>query len=402
MNPRVLLTTTVGWPSSARLVAAFAQLGFEVEALLPLGHVAGASRFLGRRYDYDPLFPFAALGRALEQAQPDLVVPCDDRALAHLLEAAWRLPQAAPLIARSLGDLASYPTLVARAAFIAAARALRIEAPQTVTVRSRDELGVALARFGGRGVLKADGSWGGDGVALLGNVDQAIAAWARLALSPSRARNLARAFLRRDRHFLRAALRPPSIGVCLQQFVAGTPATSAFACWKGRVIASIHMDVLETLHPHGPATVMRRVDCPDMEAAAVKLAERFGLSGLHGLDFIRDAEGRAHLIEINPRATQACAFALGEGHDLIAALAGCIVPSRRATRPLLTDNRAIALFPQEWHRDPQSDWLHRAYPDVPWDDPGVLRACLGPDAPAPPRPAEGRAGALTLRQAVGR
>jgi hypothetical protein len=401
MSPRVLLTTTVRWPSSARLVGAFAAVGARVEALLPQGHVARASRFLSARHNYDPLFPVAALKHALTATAPDLIVPCDDRALTHLLEAARRVPKTADVIARSLGRLESYPTLVARGTFIAAARAMRILAPATEKIRSKEEFFAVFEQFDRRAVLKADGSWGGDGVAVLHNMEQAEAAWAKLASPPSRGRSLARALLRRDRHFLREALTPPPVAVSLQQFVAGTPATTAFACWRGRVLATVHMDVLETLHSKGPATVMRRIDSADMEEAAVKLAERFGLSGLHGLDFIRDADGRAHLVEINPRATQASALALGPRHDLAAALVGAIGPAV-APRPLLTANPVIALFPQEWRRDPHSAWLKTAYPDVPWDDPGVLRACLEPGEPSPDRRRRAPAEPLTIRQAVGR
>ena len=210
----------------------------------------------------------------------------------------------------------------------------------------------------------------------------------------------------------RAAIGAPAATISLQRFIAGTPATTAFACWKGRVLATIHMDVLETLDSTGPASVMRRVDCPDMEEAASRIADRFCLSGLHGLDFVRDAYGRAHLIEINPRATQASPLALGAGHDLAAAMVGCVSRRTPGARPVLTDNPVIALFPQEWRRNPQSDWIKSAYLDAPWDDPGVLKACLEPTEAAPPRPAEkpqNEANSavpdqvlLTVRQAVGR
>ena len=397
MLSRVLLTTTVRWPSTARLVAAFAGVGVQVQALLPAGHIARRSRFLAARHLYDPLFPGASLRRAITAAAPDLVVPCDDRALAQLLAA-----RDAALIGRSLGRTESYPTLMSRAGLIAAAREAGLEAPDTVSIASEHELDRALARIGYPAVLKVDGSWGGDGVAVLRNPDQAREAYRRFAGPPSRARSLARAVLRRDAHFLRQAVAPPSAQVSLQAFIPGTPATSAFACWQGRVLATIHMDVLETLHTRGPATVLRRTECAAMEQAAIRMAERFGLSGLHGLDFIRDAQGRPHLIEMNPRATQAGAFALGPGHDLAAALAGCLSPAIKGPRPLVTENPVIALFPQEWRRDPDSPWLHSAYPDVPWDDPDVLRGCLEPGQTVPDcRPAAGPA-ALTLHQAVGR
>ncbi|HXC55425.1 MAG TPA: ATP-grasp domain-containing protein [Rhizomicrobium sp.] len=398
MGPRILLVTTVNWPSSARLAGAFAGVGAEVEASFPAGHVLGKSRAVAGRHAYNPLFPSASLKSAIARAEPDLIVPCDDRALAQVLAFAARAPRHAALMERSLGRLASYPALVARSAFIGAARAAGIAAPETVSLAGEADLEDELARLGFPAVLKADGSWGGDGVAVVRNQDQARAAFRRLAVPPSRARSVARAMRRRDAHFLHDALRPPVASVSLQRFVAGKPATSAFACWKGRVLATIHMDVLETLGPTGPASVMRRVDCPQMEQAAVRLAERFGLSGLHGLDFVRDSSGAAHLIEINPRATQASAFAFGGGHDLAAALAGCVAPSVRGARPLVTENPIIALFPQEWHRDPDSPWLHTAYQDVPWDDPDVLRACLEPGQPTPVRrPAEaGQAAPLVL------
>jgi hypothetical protein len=394
---RVLLTTTMRWPTCARLAGAFAGVGAQVETLLPSGHVAGKSRFVMRTHAYDPLFPLGALSRALANSRPDLVVPCDDRALTQLLA----VPGHTELIERSLGQLSSYPALLTRSDFIRVARSIGILAPKTVRLEAESDLEAGFAEIGFPAVLKVDGSWGGDGTAVVYDLDQARAAHARLAATPSRGRSVIRAVLRGDAHFLREALSPPVHTVNLQAFVPGKPATSAFACWKGRLLASIHMDVLETLHARGPATVMRRVDCPHMEQAAARLAERFGLSGLHGLDFVRDEKGQPHLIEMNPRATQTSAFAFGAGHDLAAALAGSLTPSARWPRPVLTDNPVIALFPQEWRRDPQSPWLHSAYPDVPWDDPEVLRACLAPGQkpPEPRRPEP--AAALTLRQAVG-
>jgi hypothetical protein len=395
MGLRILLTTTVRWPSTARLAAAFAGVGAHVEALLPDRHVARKSRFVARIHLYSPLFSALSLRRAIARAEPDIVVPCDDRALTQLLKAGD-----STLLERSLGNVASYPGLMARRDFIAAARVLDLVAPKAIRLGSESDLEAALLDIGFPAVLKTDGSWGGDGTVVAHNLEQARIAWRRLAPVPSRLRSLTRAGLRRDAHFLGEAITPSTRTVNLQRFIAGKPATSAFACWKGRVLASIHMDVLETLHPRGPATVMRRVECQKMEQAAIRLAERFGLSGLHGLDFIRDASGQAHLIEMNPRATQSCAFAFGPGHDLAAALCGCFTPA--AARPLLTENPVIALFPQEWRRDPRSPWLSSAFADVPWDDPAVLDACLKSGQRPPEVRPEQPEPALTLRQAVGR
>jgi hypothetical protein len=376
MVPRILLSTTVQWPSGARLAGAFAAVGVQVDALYPAGHVKAKSRFVSGHHIYNPLFPLPSLARAIEAASPDLIVPCDDRAVRQLLALYHRNPHsdAGSLIAFSLGRIESYPALFSRSSFIAAALSEGIAAPTTISVDDIDTLELALAEVGFPAVLKSDGSWGGGGVVIARTREQAHEAYRRLSSAPSRLRSIARTFRRKDTHFLLDALSPPHALVSVQRFV-------------------------ETSHATGPASVMRHVECPQMEVAAQRLAARFRLSGLHGLDFVRDAAGKAHLIETNPRATQSSALALGPGHDLVAALAGCISPSARGARPLVTTNEVFALFPQEWRRDPNSAWLRTAHLDVPWDDPDVLKACLNPGEPAPELPKPDRAPAA-LPQAL--
>jgi hypothetical protein len=388
MVTRILLSTTVHWPSTARLASAFAAVGAQVDALYPARHVNAKSRFISGRFLYNPLLPLPSLALAIEESSPDLIVPCDDRAVRHLLSLYGRNPNSdvGSLIAFSLGRIQSYPEMFSRSRFIAAALREGVAAPQTMDAEDIDALDLALLETGLPAVLKSDGSWGGGGVVIARTQEQAHKAFARLSAAPSRLRSLARTFHRRDAHFLLDALSPPHATVSVQAYVAGEPATTSVACWQGRVLASIHMDVLETSDPTGPASVMRRVDCPQMEETAHRLVARFGLSGLHGLDFMRDAAGNVHLIETNPRATQSSALALGPGHDLVAAMTGCIAPSARGARPLVTTNDIFALFPQEWRRDPNSGWLRSAHLDVPWDEPEVLKACLNPGEPVPKFP----------------
>lgn len=390
MAPRVLLTTTVNWPSTARLAGAFANAGADVEALLAPNHIASGSRYFGVRHVYEPLFPLRALAAALDRARPDLIVPCDDRAIAQLLELHAEAPH--PVIARSLGRVGCYRHLISRATFIDAAGTAGIAVPDTTYVPTGQALDAALVRIGFPAVLKADGSWGGDGVAIVRTPEEAHENFQRFSAMPSRLRSVVRAVKRRDLHFLHAAFAPAKPMVSVQQFIPGKPATTAFACWQGRVLAAIHMDVLETQDATGPACVLRRVECKQMEQAAVRLAGAFGLSGLHGLDFVRDEQGKPWLIEINPRATQSAALALGPGRDLPAALVGAVGNSVKGARPTVTENPVIALFPQEWRRNPASPWLATAHLDAPWDDPAVLRACLEPGETMPELPAQAEPG----------
>jgi hypothetical protein len=107
------------------------------------------------------------------------------------------------------------------------------------------------------------------------------------------------------------------------------------------------------------------------------MVRRLNLSGLQGFDFMLETDtGSAYLIEINPRATQVGHLTLGSGRDLPAALYAAVSGEAVHPAPKLTENDTIALFPQEWMRDPESAFLQSAYHDVPWEEPEVLRACL--------------------------
>jgi predicted ATP-grasp superfamily ATP-dependent carboligase len=116
---------------------------------------------------------------------------------------------------------------------------------------------------------------------------------------------------------------------------------------------------------------------PEMAAATAKMVSRLGLSGLHGFDFMLEEESEnAHLIEINPRATQVGHLTLGEGRDLPAALYACVSGQPIEPSPKVTESSTIALFPHEWIRNPESPFLQSAYHDVPWSEPALVRACV--------------------------
>ena len=153
------------------------------------------------------------------------------------------------------------------------------------------------------------------------------------------------------------------------------------------MIAHVAVEVLQTSGPLGVATVVRVVDGDAMVAEARSICRKFDLSGLHGFDFVIDQDsGIAKLIEINARATQTGHFPLGPGRDLAAAFFTVFSGGRDGVgRPSMKPGD-IALFPQEWLRDPQSSYLTSAFHDVPAADPELARFYgyehLGPRAVA--------------------
>lgn len=361
MPARILIATTMDWPFPAQLAAAFAGTRAEVQALSPTGSPLARSRHPVRHHLYSALAPMDCFLAAVAATKADIIAPCDDLA--------------AELAARARGE-----RLPGRLEFLARARSAAAPAIATEEIPSESALEGAIARLGLPLVLKSDHSWGGEGVAIAATRQEAVLEFRRLSRQ-SRSRNLLRALRGRGGHFLTRALYPAPLRISAQAFVAGAPATSSIACWQGKVVAAHHFDVLLSTTPTSPASVIARTDCAEMAAAARAVADAFSLSGLFGLDYVRDRKGRVHLLEMNPRATPTCHLALE--HDLAAQLLRAAgLPAR--TRAAVTDKTEIALFPREWLRDPLSPWLARAHHDVPWDDPAVLRACLA-DAPAAAR-----------------
>lgn len=382
MARKVLLVTTVDWTSTARYAGGFAAASWSVEAVCPRRAPARKSRYIDDCHLYRPLLAVRSLRNALAKSQPDLVVPCDDRAVGLLLKLYKKELTArgenAPfvtLLRRSLGRIENFAELLPRAASMKAAVQLGIATPATVPVADLPDLENILAQIGLPAVLKVDGSWGGEGVIVARTTDEALSAFHRLSRPVSRLRSVMRALKRRDTHFLRDAVFLPKPIVSVQKFVPGRSANSAFACWQGEVVGAIHYDVLVSDGPGGPPNVIRRVDCPQMEEASRKIARHFALSGLYGLDFIRDDAGTVHLIEINPRTTQGGMLPFGEDRDLPAALAGSAMRSEATRRPAIT-NDVVAFFPREWERDPASPYLMSGHHDVPWDDPAILKMTL--------------------------
>lgn len=345
------------WPFPARLAAAFAGCGARVEALCPGASPLALSRHTARRHRFHPLAPAASLARAVEQAKPALVIPCDDMAAGLVCPAPGR------------------QEFLTRAAGAGAPIAESIAVPDEAALES------VLAKLGLPLVLKNDNSWGGEGVRIAASLGEARAAF-RALRQPTRLRDGLRALRRRQSWLLTRALRAAAPRISAQRFIPGHPATSAMACWRGELVAALHFDVLTAAGATGPSSVVARSDCSRMEDSARRIARAFHLSGLFGLDYIRDPAGGIHLLEMNARATPTAHLALTR--DLPAALLGA-AGLGGWPRPPVTEAREIALFPGEWLRDPASPWLKTAFHDVPWDDPAVMRSLI---KDAPPQAAQ--------------
>jgi ATP-grasp domain-containing protein len=382
LNPTVLIVTTSRWFPTARLAVALTNAGCSVQAVCPSDSPIAKTTILKGNFSFRGLAPLKSIAAAIAASKPDLLVSGDDLATWHL----HRLYEASDtkdhvgattraLIARSLGSPEYFPIVDDRASFMRAAQEIGVRVPRTAVIADFQDF--QKSEIGFPAVLKANGTSGGDGVRVVRSEQEAQAALRHLQAPPLLARAIKRAIFDKDTTLLRPSLQRRRSTVNAQSFIAGREATSATACWQGTVLAATHFEVLQKGHFAGHATVVRRIDHPEMVSAVEKMARRLQLSGLHGFDFmLEDGSRNAYLIEINPRATQVGHLSFGTGRDLPGALVSALSGRAAQTAPKVKENDVIALFPQEWLRDPLSPYLRSGYHDVPWNQPELLRSAF--------------------------
>ncbi len=257
------------------------------------------------------------------------------------------------------------------------ARQETIRVPKTAVLADIGDLETWISKMGLPVVLKADGSSSGEGVKIVYSLPEARRAFKGLQTPPHWIRVAKRTLINRDMRWIRQAFEHRRSVVNAQEFISGRDATSLVACWKGEVLATLHFEVVNKQYANGPASVLRLIENAEITVAVEKLVRRLDLSGFHGFDFLLENDTEApYLIEMNPRTTQVGHLALGPGHDLPAALSAAVSGKPIPETQKVTENRTIALFPQEWLRNPQSTFLTSAYHDIPWEEPDLIRACL--------------------------
>ena len=385
MKPIALIATTSRWFPTARLGMALAKVGFIVDAVCPCRNPISVTSAVRRTYAYHGLAPLQSLSSAITATRPDLIVPCDDIAIIQLHELYDRErhrgkagESICSLIERSLGAPESFSVVGERTTFMHLAEQEGVRAPKTEVIGNVSDLRNWESRVGFPAVLKSDGTWGGAGVRIVRTFAEAERAFKTLQAPPLLARAVKRASIDRDLTLIWPSLLRTRHVVNVQAFVAGREATSTIACWEGTILASLHFEVLNKHDATGPATVMRLIENDDMSSAAEKMVRRLKLSGIVGFDFMIEAQtGNAHLVEINPRATQVGHLALGIGRDLPGALYAAVSGGIVQESPKVTENDTIALFPHEWLRNPDSPFLQSGYHDVPWEEADLIRVCVG-------------------------
>jgi len=360
---------------------ALSRSGCDVAAVCPSrGHPLLKTSSVQTTFPYRVLQPLRSLANAIGAYQPQIVIPCDDRAVQHLHELYAAGPGAfhldcSALIQRSLGSPASYPIVSNRLSLLEIAFDEKLRVPETTAIRSLSDL--ESLPLGQRWIMKSDGSWGGLGVRFATDRTELRRSWEKLMKPLSATRAVKRLIVDRDAFWLRTWWKHSQSNVIAQSYISGRPANCAVFCWNGKVLAAIYVEVVRSRGATGSATVVRLVHHPEMLLAAQRLACRLGLSGFFGLDFmLEDNSGAAYLLELNPRCTPLCHLQLGSGKDMVSALYAQLTGASVREAAPITRNPTIAYFPQAWHLNPADKLLSSSFQDVPWQDPALVQELL--------------------------
>ena len=373
----MLLATTVWWPLSARLAIALIRAGCVVKAICPTGHPLKCVGGVESIYTYREIDSLGALERAVCDAQPDVIVPCDDGVVWQLHDVYARRSDLRALIEGSLGPARMYATIRSRGKLLGTSAGLGVRVPETQIIDSEQELAAWWEGPFTSAVLKLDGTWGGTGVEIVHSRERSFEAFHRMTRPRGTGFAWKRFLINRDPLALWVWRKKEKPVVTIQRFIPGRPANTMFFAWRGEVISLVTVEVLCTQGSTGAATVVRLIQNKEISLAARVLAKHFELSGFHGLDFILEkSTGAAYLVEMNPRCTQLGHLPLPEQGDLAGALYAQL--SGESAAPSLTpiEDDIISFFPQASSWSPKSPYLRTSYHDVPWEEPQLVRELL--------------------------
>jgi hypothetical protein len=385
MSPgNILLTSTTRWPCAARLLIEFSRVGNVVSIVRPVYEPSRKVRVAHNTFPYRPLAALDSLADAIEAANPDVIIPCDDLGVRHLhqLHSSKRARNASrvdipALIVRSLGPPESYAVVASRYPLLKIAREVGIRTPETRSIANFGDIKQWHSEQPFPWVLKVDGTTGGSGVRIVHTLAEARGYFSDLRRSLGLRRLTKRLIAERDPFLVGQWWEGLGVqpGAVVQSFIKGCPANCAVVCWKGEVLAGVGCEVVSTHGPAGPATVVRLIDNAELMDAAGIITRRLGLSGFFGLDFmIEEGSGAAYLIEMNPRCTPLCHLRLGNGRDMIGALSAQLTASALTERVSITQGNTIAYFPQALLRN--SELLSTSYHDVPEGEPELVQELL--------------------------
>lgn len=353
-KPRIAIVCTQGdWIGPFNLAKALTRNGVDVCGVCTPDSYLANSAYIAAKLTAEG----AAINRSIAPMidnlithfQPDLLLAGDDSAfklLAGMLIEGKASEKVLNLLKKSLPDPDKIALFMAESDFIRNFSGFSCPPPPSLLQPDRKALFEFIEQHQFPILFKRDGLSGGYGISFCNDSQQADELLKKENASGSR--------------FL------------VQKIIAGTASQVIVSGLHGRVSDSLALSKIHETWKFGPSSVLGFLEHQAMQETARKIYETCGLSGFCGVDFIVDKNNQAWLLELNPRIVPATHLGQLFGTDLVNAFV-CQVTGKERTPPPTRTSDKVALFPNEYMRDPHSPYLRGVYHDVPWDDPAVMK-----------------------------
>ncbi len=158
--------------------------------------------------------------------------------------------------------------------------------------------------------------------------------------------------------------------ILLQEPASGDELTISFSAFEGDLLSYDVYRPIAKRHKKGPASVIQPLYRPGWEPALRSLVKKLEYSGLGGLDiFEQEGTTLPTVIEVNLRPTHSLQTAMQTGSEILSSFADQL--TGRYNRPKTSHpelKQTVALFPDEYQRDPDSPHLNKGPVAIPWND----------------------------------
>jgi glycosyltransferase involved in cell wall biosynthesis/D-alanine-D-alanine ligase-like ATP-grasp enzyme len=374
----LIIATELYWQGISRLPSGLNLAGLSVAALCHSQSYLAMSSYLEQKIFWQGStqnFTEAIVLQTIDAIigfSPSLVIPGDESAvflLHEILKLASNLPnlkEVETVLQRSLCKSEYLNRTISKEGFINFCKSLSVRVPENHRVDSEPEAVIAASMLGYPVVIKGSLSYGGCMVGICSD-ETALKANAAKMLGQARASN--------------SFNIENSIGI--QQYIRGQISMFVFVAAEGKILSHICVNkVLSFPNRTGPSSVIKTIECPEMDDFASRIVSEVNYNGFGAIDFILEAKtDRPYVIEFNTRPTSMCHLGARLGANMCAALREFLEGDSYQNEPMLKDIM-VALFPNEYHRDPQSPYLQMVespdrrdcFHDVPWDEPELIKA----------------------------
>ena len=403
MRPKILLIALSDWFGPTRLPHALRDAGFDIGVLAPSDGLLAQSSYIDYRFELSApqirLGVLQPLFRTIREFAPRLVIPCDE-ATVHLLQniavsfegvrgPGGQFPVMVPpavreLLLRSLGgEGRTFAMRTSRPASRRAAELMGIASPPSAPVPYLQVAEAFAAEHGWPVVLTREGFTEGERVRICADKAALRAAYSDLTAAPDTRRGLAGT----ARWALWTALtglhlagdlsEPNRTGplLAIEAHVGGRPASFTAVADEGRIVGGFcAVAERSNFAPYIPGSLVRLAEDKMIRDAAAKIIGRMTITGFCGVEFMRDeAAGKIWFLKFNPRPTPLAHLGALAGPDLCARLLANLYNEIQPP-PKLAPPTTVALFPQDWIRDPEGADRPAEHLDVPRDDERLLGA----------------------------